>query len=54
MREKIIELLYDENVRSDCGVERLADEICAIKSVKWAITENLSEDCEEKKNLMAF
>ena len=34
MREKIIELLYAENVRSDCGIERLADEICAINSVK--------------------
>lgn len=35
MREKIIDLLYSENVRSDCGIERLADEICAIDPVKW-------------------
>lgn len=35
MREKIIDLLYSENVRSDCGIERLADEICAIEPVKW-------------------
>ena len=34
MREKIIDLLYSENVRSDCGIERLADEICAIEPVK--------------------
>lgn len=35
MREKIIDLLYAENVRSDCGVERLANEICTIDPVKW-------------------
>lgn len=35
MREKIIDLLYAENVRSDCGIERLADEICAINPAKW-------------------
>lgn len=43
MREKIIGLLYDENVRSDCGIERLADEICAIDPVKkgkWIEVEN--------------
>ena len=45
MREKIIELLYAENVRSDCGTERLADEICAINSVKWIpVSERPPED----------
>ena len=34
MREKIIDLLYAENVRSDCGIERLADEICAIDAAQ--------------------
>ena len=49
MREKIIDLLYAENVRSDCGIERLADEICAINSVKkgkW-IKQNPLVDTEE-------
>lgn len=42
MREKIIDLLYAENVRSDCGIERLADKICAIDPVKWTpVTEGL-------------
>lgn len=45
MREKIIELLYAENVRSDCGIERLADEICAIDPVKWVpVIEGLPEE----------
>ena len=45
MREKIIELLYAENVRSDCGIERLADEICAIDPVKWVpVSERLPEE----------
>lgn len=48
MREKIIELLYDENVRSDCGVERLADEICAIGLTNWVpVSEGLPVDCVE-------
>jgi len=49
MREKIIELLYAENVRSDCGIERLADEICAIDPIKkgrW-IKQNPMVDTEE-------
>ena len=45
MREKIIELLYAENVRSDCGIERLADEICAIDPMKWVpVSEGLPEE----------
>lgn len=44
MRDKIIDLLYAENVRSDCGIERLADEICAIDPVRWIpVTERLPE-----------
>ena len=45
MREKIIDLLYAENVRSDCGIERLADEICAIDPARWIpVTERLPEE----------
>ena len=45
MREKIIDLLYAENVRSDCGIERLADEICAIDPMKWVpVSERLPEE----------
>lgn len=50
MREKIIDLLYAENVRSDCGIERLADEICAIGSMKWIPfkTRPLTEEEQDK------
>ena len=45
MREKIIDLLYAENVRSDCGIERLADEICAINPAKWIpVSERFPEE----------
>lgn len=45
MREKIIDLLYAENVRSDCGIERLADEICAIDPMKWTtVSERLPKE----------
>ena len=43
MKEKIIDLLYDENVRCDCGIEWLAEEICTIDPVKhgrWKKTED--------------
>lgn len=47
MRDKIIDLLYTENVRSDCGIERLADEICAIDSVEWIlVSEAMPEESD--------
>lgn len=45
MRDKIIDLLYAENVRSDCGIERLADEICAIDPARWIpVSDRLPEE----------
>lgn len=47
MREKIISLLYAENVQSDCGVERLADELCAIDAVEVVRCRNCEWWCKD-------